>query len=245
MTLTAVLFSIATFVSTFAGGLVSIRYKDHLHYVMSFTAGVLLGVVSFDILPEIFELAEEKGFEATDAMIALAASFLIFHTLEKSVLIHHGHEGDYAAHRHPSVGKLSALALIGHSFLDGIGIGLGFQVSPAVGIVVAIAVISHDFTDGMNTVTLMLTHKNTAKKAKAYLLLDAIAPVLGAASTLFFTLPPYALFVYLGVFAGFLLYIGASDILPEAHSRKSSYRMIGLTIFGTVFAYFAVTLAGH
>lgn len=186
--------------------------------------------MSFDILPEIFELAKEGNYDPVDAMIALAVSFLVFHVLEKAVLIHHNHEGDYAHHHHPNVGVFSAVALIGHSFMDGIGIGLGFQVNASVGIVVALAVIAHDFTDGMNTVTLMLTHKNTAKKAKAFLLADALAPVAGALSTLFFTLPQYALFIYLGVFAGFLLYIGASDILPEAHSRKSSYKMVALTV---------------
>lgn len=51
--------------------------------------------------------------------------------------------------------------------------------------------------------------------------------------------------MYLGVFAGFILYIGASDILPEAHSKESSYRMVALTAAGTAFAYFAVNLAGH
>lgn len=145
---------------------------------MAFTAGVLLGVVSFDIFPEIVELVQKYGFNTTDAMVAMATSFLAFHLLEKTVLIHHAHEEDYAHHHHPNVGILSALALIGHSFLDGMGIGLGFQVSSEVGIMVAIAVISHDFTDGMNTVTLMLTHKNTAKKARVFLLLDAVAPIL-------------------------------------------------------------------
>ena len=48
--------------------------------------------------------------------------------------------------------------------------------------------------------------------------LDALAPVVGAASTLLFTVPPDVLVLYLGFFAGFLLYIGVSDILPEAHS---------------------------
>jgi len=108
---------------------------------------------------------------------------------------------------------------------------------------VAIAVISHDFTDGMNTVTLMLSHKNTDKKAKVFLFLDAIAPVLGAFSTLFFKVPPYFLTLYLGFFAGFLLYIGASDILPEAHSKESSYKLMGLTILGVIFIFFVSRLA--
>jgi zinc transporter ZupT len=235
-----IIFSVLTFASTFLGGMFAIKNKSKIHYIMAFAAGVLLGVVSFDIFPEIIELVKKYNFNSVEAMVALVLGFLIFHILEKSILIHSVHEEDYAAHKHPNVGVLSALALAGHSFMDGVGIGLGFQINPAIGILVAIAVISHDFTDGMNTVTLMLSHKNTDKKAKLFLYLDALTPVLGVASTLFFTVSPHFLVLYLGFFAGFLLYIGASDILPEAHSENSSYKLIGLTTLG-VLLIFAIT----
>ena len=214
-----------------------IRYKDRLHLILGFTAGVLLGVVSFDIFPEIINQAKVYNYNPTGAMVALVAAFLIFHIIEKSIVIHHAHEEGYAEHKHPHVGILSALALAGHSFLDGVGIGLGFKINPTVGAVVAIAVIAHDFTDGMNTVILMLTNKNTVARAKWFLLLDAIAPVIGVMMTLFVNFPNKFLFIYLGFFAGFLLYIGASDILPEAHSQRSSYKTIGLTVLGTLFIF--------
>jgi len=235
--MTPILLSIAAFLSTALGGLVSVKYKNQLNLIMGFTAGVLLAVVSFDIFPEIINQINENGLNSSEAMIALVIGFLLFHILEKSLLIHHNHEGDYADHKHPQVGVFSAIALAGHSFMDGVGIGLGFQVSPAIGIVVAIAVIAHDFTDGMNTVTLMLTHKNTVKKAISFLLLDALTPILGVLSTLLFRVPPRFLVLYLGFFAGFLLYIGASDILPEAHRKNSSWKTITLTIIGVVFIY--------
>jgi zinc transporter ZupT len=114
------------------------------------------------------------------------------------------------------VGFLSALALAGHSFLDGLGIGFAFQVSAGTGVMVALAVLAHDFADGMNTVSLMLVVR----------------------------LPPEALAVYLGVFGGFLLYIGAADILPEAHSGRSSPWAIALTCLGA-FAIYCVTQALH
>ncbi|MDE1950744.1 MAG: ZIP family metal transporter [Burkholderiales bacterium] len=239
--MTAIFFSLAAFVSTLGGGLFALRYRDHLHYLLSFTAGVLLAVVSFELLPEIFELAHEHALDPSWAMAALVAGFLFFHSGEKFILIHHAHESDYAAHRHPHVGMLSALALVGHSLLDGVGIGLAFQASTAVGLVVAIAVITHDCCDGLNTVGLMLTHRNPTPRAVAMLVLDALAPVIGAASTLLFQLPPVAVMVYLGFFAGFLLYIGVSDILPEAHSKagpSTAIRLIGLTAFGAVLIYF-------
>lgn len=233
----AIFLATATFFSTYFGGMLAVKLKNKLHLIMGFTAGVLLGVVSFDIFPEIIAQIKDNGFNSSEIMIALVAGFLLFHILEKTLLIHHAHEGDYAQHRHPQVGALSALALAGHSFMDGVGIGLGFQVNPAVGFLVAIAVISHDFTDGMNTVTLMLSNKNSINRAKKFLFLDAIAPVLGATSTLFFTVSSHFLVLYLGFFAGFLLYIGASDILPEAHSERSSFKLIGLTVIGVIFVF--------
>ena len=205
-----VLVAILTFVSTFCGGLFGLKYKDHLKLILGFTAGVLLAVVAFDIFPEIFRLVGETGISPQIPMVALVAGFLVFHIMEKSLLIHHSHEDEYVSHHHPTVGVFSASALAGHSFLDGLGIGLGFQVSTTVGLVMAIAVIAHDFSDGLNTISLMLVNKNSQKRSYKF---------------------------YLGFFAGFLLYIGASDILPEAHSDQSSYSTIGLTLFGVIFIY--------
>ena len=238
-----IIFSVAAFFSTYLGGLFAVRFKDKLHLIMAFAAGVLLGVVSFEIFPEIIEQVNVNNFNPIEAMIALVAGFLLFHIMEKTILIHHAHEGDYVEHKHPKVGVASALALTGHSFIDGIGIGLGFQISPAVGLLVAIAVISHSFTDGLNSMALMLTNKNTAKKSKIFLLLHSVAPVLGVVSTFFFAVSPRFLVLYLGFFAGFLLYIGASDILPEAHSKRSSYKLIGLTILGVLFVFIVSRLA--
>ena len=42
--MTALLLSLATFASTLAGGLFALRFRDRLHYLLAFTAGVLLGV---------------------------------------------------------------------------------------------------------------------------------------------------------------------------------------------------------
>ncbi|TMH30881.1 MAG: hypothetical protein E6H63_04670 [Betaproteobacteria bacterium] len=147
----------------------------------------------------------------------------------------------------PDVGALSAFALAGHSFMDGVGIGLGFQVSNTVGVTVAMAVIAHDFCDGLNTVSLMLVHRNTKRRSLAMLVLDAAAPVIGAASTLLFQAPPAFSVVYLGFFAGFLLYIGAADILPEAHSRaapRTAIVLMAFTTLGAALMFVATRLAG-
>jgi zinc and cadmium transporter len=232
-----VLLAAMTFISTMLGGFTALRHRDHLHRLLGLTAGVIMGVVAFDLLPEIFDLVQESKVSSTGAMVALIAGFLIFHTIEKSILIHHSHETEYETHHHPQVGILSALALAGHSLLDGVAIGLGFQAGNDVGLAVAVAIIAHDFSDGLNTVGLMLAHANSKKRAITMLVVDALAPIVGAASTLLFTLSAENLVLYLGFFAGFLLYIGASEILPEAHSKHSSYTTIALTVVGAAFMF--------
>lgn len=229
--------AILAFVSTFLGGLTSIRFKHRLDIILGFTAGVIIGLVAFDILPEIFKLADASRADPILPMIALVVGLLLLHIGEKTLLIHHSQEGSYKEHRHPSVGVLSALALIGHSFVDGVGIGVGFQISPEVGIVVAIAVIGHDYADGLNTGALMLANNNSTKKSYLMIFFDALAPVLGVFSTLLFRFPQNYLMLYLGFFAGTLLYISLGDILPEAHSKDPSFKTIAMTVLGIVFIF--------
>lgn len=235
--LLAIALACSTFLSTLLGGIVALKNRDRLHRILGLTAGVILGVIAFELLPEIFEIVHQQGIDPAWPMIALVVGFLVFHIAEKTIAMHHAHDEEYQDHKHPKIGLASASALVGHSFLDGVGIGLGFQAGEVVGISVAIAVIAHDFADGLNTVSLMLNHHNTRKRAVVLLILDALAPVLGALSTLFFALNDTALCLYLGFFTGFLLYIGASDILPEAHSKHPSKLTMLLTVLGVIFMF--------
>jgi len=100
-----VLLAAATFVSTMLGGFTALKNKDRLHRVLGYSAGVIMGVVAFDLLPEIFELVDHLDISATGPMIALVVGFLLFHVIEKSILIHHAQEGDYEhGHHHPQAG---------------------------------------------------------------------------------------------------------------------------------------------
>lgn len=241
----AIVLSLTTFFSTSIGGLVALRAKDRMHLVLGLAAGVMLGLVAFDLLPEIAHSSSLTVAGVPAAMIAFAAGFLVLHVVERALAVHPAHEdeyGEHAGHRHRQIGFASAAGLVGHSFLDGVGIGLAFQVNTGVGLAVAIAVIAHDFADGLNTVTVMLVHKNDRRRAILMLVLDALAPVLGAASTLLFHLPEPVLAIYLGLFAGFLLYLATADILPEAHARHPSRLTLLATLAGAA-AMFGIVSA--
>jgi zinc transporter ZupT len=162
-----------TVLSTSLGGLFALRHRDRLHLIMGFTAGVLLGLVALDLLPEVYRLSgSTKLFGLPAAAVAFVAGFALLHLVERAVGLHEGHGAEYGEHHHrPVMGLASATTLVVHSFVDGLGIGLAFQGGTALGWAVAIAVIAHDFSDGLNTVTLMLRHG-----APARCRLDAAVP---------------------------------------------------------------------
>ncbi|PZS32055.1 MAG: permease [Pseudonocardiales bacterium] len=240
----AVIFALSTVLSTFAGGVFALRNRDRLHLILGLTAGVLLGLVAFDLLPEIFALSDGSQLLGVPAvMLTFAAGFLALHLVERTMALHAGHEEHYGDHHHPQIGLASAVALATHSFLDGVAIGLAFQASSAVGVTVAIAVIAHDFADGLNTVGVMSAHGNNRRRTVGMLVADSLAPAVGALSTLWFSLPHPVLALYLGFFAGFLLYLATADILPEAHSRHPSRLTLVCTLAGVGLMWTVVGLS--
>ncbi|MER0246829.1 ZIP family metal transporter [Streptomyces sp. HSW2009] len=148
------------------------------------------------------------------------------------------------AGRAPQVGLTAAAAMVGHSAMDGVALGLAAQISGEMTVAVAVAVIAHDFADGFNTYTLTSLYGNARRKAALMLGADAVAPVVGAASTLLFTVPDQALGIYLGLFSGVLLYLAAADILPEAHHDHPALSTLGCTVAGVGFVWLVVGAAG-
>lgn len=237
MRMAALLFAFGTFLSTLGGGLFGIRYRDQLYLIISFTAGVLVALVFFEVIPEMLALTTQQTMSVTPAMAVIVSGFFVFHIVEKAALLHSAQEGKYVAHTHPLVGYVGASGLAFHSVLDGVGIGLGFQVSPHTGVIIALAVIAHDFSDGLNTVSLMLLNKHTVRKSLLFLVIDALAPLFGVGTTYFFLIPAQLLVFYLEFFAGSLLYIGATELLPEAHSQLSSFTLVALTLAGVLYIF--------
>jgi len=232
--------SLATFVSTLAGGLLALRLEHRLHLVLGFSAGAVVGVALFDLLPESLSLAQDR-YGAAVVTTALALGFLGYLVLDR-VLFMHGH-GAPAAAVAARRGALGAGSLCVHSFIDGLSIGLAFKVSMTVGAVVAVAVLVHDFSDGINTVGLILRNRGGARHALRWLLADALAPLAGAAATLLVTPSGSALGLCLAVFAGFFLYIGASDLVPESYRGHPRAWTTAMTLFGAAVIFIGVRLA--
>src|ERR1700710_3031956 len=141
----AILLSLVSLVSTLIGGVVAMRIRDRLHLVLGLAGGGVLGGVGFDLVPEALHEAGRDVFGVPAALLTAVAGFLTIHIVERSTTMHrgHNHELDDQRHNMESFGVLAGSALVAHSFLDGIGIGLAFQAGNTVGFAVAIAVIAH------------------------------------------------------------------------------------------------------
>ena len=230
-----VLLALVTLISTGLGGTAAIRLRDRLHLLLGFSSGAVLAVALFDILPEVFAFDHGASY-----MPVTALGFLAFFALERYTAMHRAREHPHLAEAHEAeLGAMSAAGLAFHSFLDGVAIGVGFQTSVQIGLLIAFGIIAHDFSDGLNTVTVVLAHGNSSRRAVFWLIIDMLAPVLGAASTLMFNLGPGLLPPLLAFFAGSFLYIGASDLLLEAQEHDSP--MVGIATFAGMLTIFLIT----
>jgi ZIP family zinc transporter len=224
-------FALATVASTLAGGAFALRFKGSLETIIALSGGVVVAVALFNVLPE----ALDSVGDAKRVCMLVGAGFIVFFVAERGLVLHHRDEPEQArAHAH--VGALGAAGLSAHSFVDGLGIGLAFGLDTATGLLVFVAVISHDFADGLNTVTFVLRQGDDRRRALTWLIVDATAPLVGAIVGASLSVSEHALGQMLAVYAGFFLFMGATDLLPHAHEHPS-YKRVLLTVTG-----FAVVL---
>jgi ZIP family zinc transporter len=235
----AIAVACATFAMTLSGGLVALRFRDRLHVILNFSAGAVVAVALFDLLPESIDLAGPAyGTASVSGLIGLG--FMVYLLLDRLAAVRHRDAATAAAHI--SRARLGASSLVAHSFFDGVAIGLSFQVSQSTGVIVSIAILAHDFSDGVNTVGLVLRAARERSFALRWLALDAVAPVLGAASTFAFHPAAAQLGLALAVFCGLFLYIGASDLLPESYHAHPTRLATIATLAGAALLYLAVRL---
>jgi len=233
----AIPLSLCTVVSTLLGELTALRLREHLETVLALSGGVVVAVALFDVLPEAMRGIDDPRRVTT----LVAAGFLVFFFFQRALVLHHRDDPE-EARAHRRVGALGAGALSVHSFVDGLGIGLAFGVDTLTGVLVFIAVISHDFADGLNTVTFVLRQHGERRQALRWLAADATAPFFGAIVGSLVPISDTGLAYLLAVYAGFFLYVGASDLLPAAHERTSPLR-IALTLAGFAVTYAIVAIA--
>jgi len=240
----AILLAAATAVATAAGGFLALRAKDRLHLVLGLAAGLLLGLVAFDLLPEVFEMSSSEFLGAPAVSVALVAGFLLLHIYERFFGSHEPAESDYGHdHKHSAnvAGGLGALAMGGHVFLDGLALGVAFSIDDKLGIAVFVALLVHAFSDGLNTVSLLVKSGKWTRKGIWLLGVDSVARISGAVIGSSLALSEDFTALYLAAFSGILIYLATSHILPEAHARHASRWTLVSTVAGVAIMWALVS----
>src|ERR1700722_14326575 len=235
--------SLAAFCATFTGGLFALRLEHKLHLVLGFSAGAAIAVACFDLLPEVINL--RTPLQRVASVPAWSALGFLPCLVLGRIQLPGSPEPDahkLAIRQALRRGAMGAGSLSAHSFFDGIAIGVAFQASSSVGMIVTVAVLAHDFSDGINTMAVVLKNDGSRQRALRWLWADAVAPGLGIASTLLFRLSPGGLGIVLALFAGFFLYLGASDLIPESYHVHPQFMTTLLTLFSAALLYLAVAL---
>jgi len=198
-------------------------------YLISFSAGILLSAAIGQILPEAQVLNSQ-------ALTWFLLSFLFFYILEHGIILHSCREGENCQ-VHP-IDKIALLGIGFHSLLDGIVIGVGFEISFILGVVATLSVLLHEIPEGISTVSILLHHGYERKRAVFYSWLVAIATPFGAILSFFVVKNISLSFLgaLLAVAAGSFLYVAAADLIPEIH-KKSRVLNIVLVILGIFFPY--------
>ncbi len=237
MPLTALLVSVGAFASAFIGGWLALRAVRYVGVIIAVGAGIRIGAAFFDLIPE--SVAHLGSMDV--AMACIALGFLAFYAVDKVTSLHVGHETaselDHDAVSHEHIGVVGATGMGIHSFLDGVALAAALTVGGSLGVIIAVVVILHRFSDGIGVVSFLLASRADERTAFRWVGLVAVAPVLGVLLGSIVIVPDAVLGAILGFFAGFFLYVGAAELLPEAHRRDGSRVVVAATLGGALAIY--------
>ncbi len=230
-----ILSAIIAFSATLSAGIFLKKYQKHIGVVCALSAGFFIAISLFDLMPDIIALAPQALVSYDKPLITAIAGFFLFLVLDRGLFkIDHsilkGSKGTVCS----TIGLMSTLEFCSHGFLQGLSIGFSFQFQFGLGLMVALAVVSHDFCDGLSTLALMLNSGNSLKSSIALLFLDAIAPVLGVATSLFFSIENYFLLFVFAFLAGSFIYMGGGKLLPDAYRMNKPSVTVIMFLFGFI-----------
>jgi len=218
--------SLISFIGAFTLSIKIDKLRKVLIYLISFSAGALLGDAFIHLLPEI---AREYGFSLKISSIVLGGIALFF-VLEKIIHWQHCHEPISKSHVH----SFAYMNLVGdglHNFLDGIIIAGSYLVSIPVGIATTIAVILHEIPQEIGDFGVLIYGGFSRKKALLLNFLSALTAVLGAVFAIWlgqFVQNIESFLVPIAV--GGFIYIAGSDLIPEIHKETNLWKSILQTI---------------
>ena len=225
-------YCIILFCIAFAAGLIAWFRQwsdDLLHLFISFGAGIFLGAVFFELLPEAMSHSQN-----TIAGVAMLCGYLVIFFAEKFVFVH-GERSEVRSHRVSSLAAYFGLAV--HSLVDGLGLAVAIQ-NPEIGRVVFISILAHHAPAAFSVSSLLALGRMGRRASALLLAIFAATPSIGALvfAPIFTNSSDRVFAIMLGVMTGTFLYVVTGDLLPEVfHAKAKRWRNLGLLLLGIAF----------
>ncbi len=224
-----VIISLISLVGVFSVSIRIERLKKALLYLVSLSAGGLLGGAFIHLLPEAFKVC---GNELKLSLYILLG-IIIFFILEKMLNWRHCHIPTSDSHPH----SFAYTNLIGdglHNFIDGMIIAGSFLVSVPLGLATSIAVILHEIPQEIGDFGVLMYAGFSRKKALWTNFLSALTAILGAIFILVLggkLEMESILTVVIPLTIGGFIYIATADLIPELKKENKLGKSIIQLIF--------------
>ncbi len=197
-------------------------------FLVSLSAGALIGDSFLHLLPEAVEESQGGGL---DLWFWLIAGVIFFFVLEKIIHWRHCHIQTCAEHPH-HLGPMNIIGDAFHNFFDGLIIAGSFLVSIPLGIATLIAVIAHEIPQEIGDFGVLIYAGYTRKKAIFLNFITALTALLGATVAIIFS-NSIANFTELIVpfTAGGFIYIATADLIPELKKETAPGKSLTQLLF--------------
>ncbi len=185
--------------------------KRILSAVLEFSAGLMIAVVCFELLPDAFGLGGTI-YTFAGALSGIVIIILIENVLKKSAKFIEGSGRSLL-----KTGVMMAIAISLHNLPEGFAVGSGFEASFSLGITITVAMIIHDIPEGIAMAVPMRAGGLSRGRAFFFTLLSGLPMGIGA----FFgaalgKISSQLTAACLGFAAGAMLYIVYGELVPES-----------------------------
>ncbi|NFN87209.1 ZIP family metal transporter [Clostridium sporogenes] len=218
--------TIVSLAGTMIGAAIGVSLKNPserlLSKLMGFSAGLMISIVIFDLIPEALNTWDYFG-----VLIFLLLGVLIVYFIDKNT-------NSIDINMHKKVAFMTALGLILHNFPEGILMGVGFQAGSRLGLKMAVIISIHDIPEGIAVATPLIASKEKKSKTLFYVFLTAVPTLFGVFLGFYIAnISKNFLSMLLSLASGIMIYVVCAEMIPESRNLGNKitsyfYMIVGI-----------------
>ena len=213
-------FIVLTSIFTLLGGFFAIKFSRYSYILSSFSAGAVIGLAFFDLIPESVEL---NNIHST--LLCCVIGFVIYFIINNFLSFDSNDSCTNRSHNF----NANSIGLCLHSIGDGLAIGLVSKAMPILAPALILAIISHDFADGINISTISKNNHQIR-----WIIINALSPFIGYFISLFLNPDKIIMGNILGIIGGICIYIATIHLIPECHKSNNKIVVCAAFVIGII-----------